>query len=77
MIAALGLLLQLSQPRWAVLRDIRLGGPVDDILAKGGECRPGDAVGPLGPGMSVYSFAQMTRCRTHISRAIASASGGR
>ena len=60
MIAALGLLLQLSQPRWAVLRDIKLGGPVDDILAKGGECRPGDAVGPLGPGMSVYSFAQMT-----------------
>lgn len=66
MIAVLGLLLQLGQahqpthPRWTSLHDVRLGGSVDDILAKGGECRPGDAVGPLGSGMSVYSFAQMS-----------------
>jgi hypothetical protein len=39
-LAVLALLLQVGQPRWAALQDVRLGGPVDDILAKGGECRP-------------------------------------
>jgi len=60
MIAALALLLQLSQPRWAALQGIKLGGQIDDVLAKGGECRPGDAVSPLGAGTSVYSFAHMS-----------------
>lgn len=64
MIASLALLLQLrsapAQPRWTTLYDVRLGGSVDDMLAKGGECQPGDAVGSFGPGMSVYSFAQMS-----------------
>ena len=67
MIAGLVLLLQLSSapapppPRWAVLHDIRLGGPIDDILAKGGECQPGDAAGPMGgTGVNVVIFAQMS-----------------
>jgi len=62
-LAALALLLQMSQPRWAALHDIRLGGAVDDFLASGGECRPGDAIGQMtggGPGMSVVAFAQTT-----------------
>ena len=67
MIAGLVLLLQLSsapaQPRWSILRDIRLGGPIDDILAKGGECRPGDAAGAMGgggAGVTAVMFAQMS-----------------
>ncbi|MGE5800799.1 MAG: hypothetical protein ACM358_00960 [Gemmatimonadota bacterium] len=67
MIAGLVLLLQVSsapaQPRWAVLHDIRLGGPIDDILAKGGECRPGDAAGAMGgggAGVTAVMFAQMS-----------------
>jgi hypothetical protein len=67
MIGRLVLLLQLSavpaQPRWAALRDIRLGGPIDDILAKGGECRPGDAAGTMGEGgagVNSVMFAQMS-----------------
>lgn len=58
MIAGLVLLLQLSQPRWAVLHGVRLGGPIDDVLAQGGECRPGDASGPMGPGVTAIMFAQ-------------------
>jgi hypothetical protein len=61
--AVLALALQLAQPRWTALHDIRLGGTVDDILAKGGECRPGDAIeqlGGRGAGMSLVSFAQLT-----------------
>ncbi len=41
-LAVIALLLQVGQPRWAALQDIRLGGSVDAILAKGGECGPGD-----------------------------------
>lgn len=50
------------QPRWTDLRGVRLGGSVDDMIAKGGECRPGDDAGSgqLGPGMSAYAFAQTT-----------------
>lgn len=62
-LAGLALLLQISQPRWAILRDIRLGGPVDELLAKGGACRPGDAAGQMagaGPGVSSVRFAQLT-----------------
>ena len=59
-LAFLAVLLQVGQPRWAALQGIRLGGPEDDILAKGGECRPGDVAGPLGPGMSSFAFAQAT-----------------
>ena len=40
MIAALGLLLQLSQPRWAALQDIRLGGPVDAIWRRAANAGP-------------------------------------
>src|SRR2546425_728416 len=40
-LAVIALLLQVGQPRWAALQNIRLGGPVDDILAKGGVCRLG------------------------------------
>lgn len=62
--ALLALALQVAQPRWAALHDIRLGGPVDDVLAQGGECRPGDAITPTGvsngPGFSAVMFAQMT-----------------
>ncbi|MGH7608307.1 MAG: hypothetical protein ACREME_13325 [Gemmatimonadales bacterium] len=39
---------------------IRLGGPVDDVLAKGGECRPGNATGELARGTSSLLFAQNT-----------------
>jgi len=65
MIAGLVLLLQVSAapspPRWAVLGDIKLGGSIDDILAKGGECRPGDAAGPMGgSGVNTVMFAQMS-----------------
>ena len=59
-LAVLALLLQAGPPRWAALQDIRLGGSVDDILAKGGECRPGDALGTMGSGISAVAFAQMT-----------------
>jgi len=59
-LAVIALLLQVGQPRWAALQDIRLGGPVDDILAKGGECRPGDAIGTQGSGISAVAFAQAT-----------------
>jgi len=59
-LAVIALLLQVGQPRWAALQDIRLGGPVDDILAKGGECRPGDAIGTQGSGISAVGFAQTT-----------------
>ncbi len=59
-LAVIALLLQVGQPRWAALQDIRLGGPVDDILAKGGECRPGDAIGTQGSGISAVAFAQTT-----------------
>lgn len=59
MIAALALLLQVSQPRWTAFEDVRIGGSVDDVLGKGGECRPGDS-GNMGPGMSAYGFAQMS-----------------
>jgi hypothetical protein len=31
---------------------------VDDVLALGGECRPADGAGELGPGISAYFFAQ-------------------
>jgi len=60
MIAGLLLLLQVAQPRWAALADIRLGGPVDDVLAKGGECRPGDASDAAGPAGNAFMFAQMS-----------------
>ena len=59
-LAVIALLLQVGQPRWAAVQNIRLGDPVDDILAKGGECRPGDAVGTLGSGISAVAFAQTT-----------------
>jgi hypothetical protein len=59
-LAVLALLVQVGQPRWAALQDVRLGGPVDDILAKGGECRPGDAVGAMGSGISAVEFARTT-----------------
>lgn len=63
--ALLALALQVAQPRWAALHDIRSGGPVDDVLAQGGECRPGDATlqtgaASSGPGFSAVMFAQMT-----------------
>lgn len=57
MIAALALALQLSQPRWTAFQGIRMGGAIDDVLAKGGECRPGDS-GLMGSGISAYVFAQ-------------------
>lgn len=60
MIAAVLLLLQVGQPRWAVLREARLGGSIDDILANGGECRPGDASAETGPGVNAFMFAQMS-----------------
>lgn len=60
MIAALVLALQVSAPRWATLHEVRLGGPVDDILAKGGECRPGDEAGAAGPAGNAFMFAQMS-----------------
>jgi hypothetical protein len=58
MIVGLLLLLQLAQPRWAALRDVRLGGPIDAVLANGGECRPGDAAGQMGSGINAVMFAQ-------------------
>jgi hypothetical protein len=60
---ALGLLLQIAQPRWAAFHAMRLGESVDDVLANSGECRPGDAVDQMpgrGAGMSLVAFAQMT-----------------
>jgi hypothetical protein len=64
MIAGLVLVLQVSAaapaPRWAALQDIKLGGSIDDLLAKGGECRPGDAAGPIGSGVNAFMFAQMS-----------------
>ncbi|HWC72294.1 MAG TPA: hypothetical protein VG454_00045 [Gemmatimonadales bacterium] len=60
MIAGFALLLQLGVPRWATFHDIRLGGPIDAVLANGGECRPGDAAGQMGPGISAVMFAQMS-----------------
>lgn len=59
-LAVIALLLQVGQPRWAALQDVRLAGAVDDILAKGGECRPGDAVGTMGSRISAVAFAQTT-----------------
>ena len=47
-----------QQPRWAAFQGVRLGGPIDDVLALGGECRAADAAGDLGPGTSAYMFAQ-------------------
>lgn len=55
--ALVALLLQAAQPRWAALEGMRLGGPVDDILAKSGECWPGDAMGSLTKGMTAVAFA--------------------
>ncbi|HEV8304790.1 MAG TPA: hypothetical protein VGQ25_07525 [Gemmatimonadales bacterium] len=47
-----------QHPRWAAFQGIGLGGPVDDVLAHGGDCRPPDGAGELGPGISTYVFAQ-------------------
>jgi len=47
-----------AAPRWAALEGIRLGGPVDDVLAKSGECRPGDAAGEVTRGITAFMFAQ-------------------
>jgi len=62
-LAFLALLLQVGTPRWTAVEGIRVGGSVDDILSKGGECRPGDAVAsPVQPGPfyrpSAVMFAQ-------------------
>jgi hypothetical protein len=46
-----------QRPRWAAFEGIGLGGPVDDIMTKNGECWPGDAAGEMPPGMTVFAFA--------------------
>jgi hypothetical protein len=47
-----------QRPRWTAFEGIRLGGAVDDVLARGGDCFPGDAAGALSRGESAFMFAQ-------------------
>jgi hypothetical protein len=46
-----------QQPRWAGLDGVTLGGPVDDLLARGGACQPAQTTREIAPGVTIPSVA--------------------